>query len=183
MAWGVVRTALTGLAALPIERMIVSSPSRNTARERINAPLGNPAPAIERPGCVAADETLVVKGHLEGLSNGLGGFGVLRTSKDRLDKAAQAARVAQAPAIALEIELVAERLPDVRTPDEAAALARELDPIVPQVWELGQRCGKALSPETLSRAGDLAKEIAEGRMSKEDAIGILLQQETSNTES
>jgi hypothetical protein len=104
------------------------------------------------PGCVVADETLTVKGHLEGLAKGLGGFGVLRTSAERLARAADAARSLGEEELASSLEAIRGRLPSVRTPEAAREALQELERIVPKAWELGKGCkhgkhGRAGCPE------------------------------------
>jgi hypothetical protein len=101
------------------------------------------------PGCVVADETLTVKGHLEGLAKGLGGFGVLRTSAERLARAADAARSLGEEELARSLEAIRGRLPSVRTPEAAREAMQELERIVPKAWELGKGCkhGRAGCPE------------------------------------
>ena len=121
-----------------------------------------------KPGCTAADETLVVKGHLDGLAKGLGGFGVLRTSKKRLELAAQAARVAGAVDVGAEIQGIANRLDGVRTPEQAASMADELDPLVQKTWDLGKRCGSLAD-----KARELAEKVVKGEMRRDDAVSSL----------
>ncbi len=164
MTWGM---------AMPVERLFLGRPSRKSAVAIAPAVVDNPGPGFERPGCEAADQTLVVQGHLQGLAVGLGGFGLLRTSKERLEKASSAARQANAPDVAASIDGVAKQLPNVRTEAQAGVLARELAPIIPKVWELGARCGKSVSPDGMRRANVLAGEVNAGRMTKEQAAKAL----------
>ena len=112
----------------------------NPAPARVERP-STPARPMDLPGCTAADETLTVMGHLSGLSRGLGGFGVLRTSKGRLEKAAAGARKMKAPEIADDLETIAAKLPEVRSREAAAALLEEIEPVADRAWELGRKCG------------------------------------------
>ena len=101
---------------------------------------GRPAPGLAKPGCTAADEAIVALGHLEGLARGNEGFGVLRVSKERLEKAAAAAEGLKHPEIAAAMRAVAAQMPGVHTRAGAQALADELRPVVDQAWDLGRRC-------------------------------------------
>ena len=100
-----------------------------------------PVTPVQRPGCTAADETLTVLGHLNGLAEGWGGFGVLKTSVQRLDRAAQGARMMGDMETETAILEFAEMLSGVSTPEEASAAAEALEPIVQRAWALGKRCG------------------------------------------
>ena len=97
-------------------------------------------PTIIRPGCMAADESLTVLGHLQGLAAGWEGFGVLKTSKERLDKAVIGASAMGDEETAKELSDFAETLKDVHTPDEARAAAQSLVPIAQKTWKLGVVC-------------------------------------------
>lgn len=126
-----------------IERVQRSPAARpNPGHRAAVANPGPPAPT-ELPGCTAADETLTVLGHLQGLSRGLDGFGVLKTSAGRLEKAAAGARRMRATSIATDLEAIKAKLPAVSTPEQAADLVEELQPVADRAWELGRRCGKA----------------------------------------
>lgn len=173
-AWRIVSLAMTGVAALPLERMLVRSIVR--ASNPSTPEVIPDATKIERPGCTAADETLVVKGHLDGLAGGLEGFGVLRTSRERLQRAAEAAKVAGAPEVASRLEAISDTLPDVSTPEQAAAAAEQVRDIVPEVWDLGRSCGRAMDPETMQQAQGLVQDINSGRISREDAVQELREQ-------
>jgi hypothetical protein len=96
---------------------------------------------MDLPGCTAADESLTVMGHLWGLSRGNGGFGVLRQSVGRLEKAAAGARRMKAPEVAADLEAIAAKLPEVKSRAAAKALLEEIEPIADRAWELGRRCG------------------------------------------
>ena len=131
-------------------------------------------PAISNPGCTAADETLVVHGHLDGLAKGWGGFGVLRESAKRLERAAAAARIAGSPEISGQLASIAARLPAVRDEQAAAAAAKELDPLLPRVWELGKRCGGAsITPAIRDKVRRLTEEIQQGKMTSAQAVASL----------
>ena len=129
--------------------------------------------SIERPGCTIADETLTVKGHLEGLAQGLGGFGVLRTSYKRMGKAIRAAKQMQNKEITKKLEHIQTKLTKVHTPEKAKVLEGQFAALVPTAWELGRRCSSKpgqLHPKVLAAAGRLAKEVNSGRMKKDEAI-------------
>lgn len=143
--------------------------------------MGNPSEdSFERPGCTAADETLTVKGHLDGLAGGLGGFGLLRSSKERLENAATGAQKAGDAATSARLRVIAGKLPDVHTPQEAAAIANELDDIVPVVWELGKHCKGGISQDAMDAAKDLATQVNSGNISREDAVEQLRQVNASS---
>lgn len=95
----------------------------------------------ERPGCQIADACLIVHGYLEELSEGQGGYGVLRLGKERLEAAAVIAEDIGKEDLAESIREVCEKLPEVHTPDAAAELAEEMEPIKKQAWRLGRACG------------------------------------------
>ena len=101
-----------------------------------------PEPEIIRPGCMAADESLTVLGHLQGLAAGWEGFGVLKTSKDRLDNAVIGAQAMGDQETAKELADFAETLPNVHTAAEARAAAQTLVPIAQKTWKLGVVCGR-----------------------------------------
>ena len=134
---------------------------------------------ISKPGCTVADETLMVHGHLTGLARGWGGFGVLRESSKRLAKAVEAARSIKAEDVVKELEQVAQKLPDVHTPEAAQQVAASIEPLLPKVWELGRRCGA--SPELWKKAQDLAAAVQRGDKTKEEAIRMLKQGVISGT--
>lgn len=167
---------MTGLAAMPVEKLFLGRSSRRSRTTTAVAIVDNPGPTFERPGCEVADQTIVVRGHLKGLADGLGGFGVLKTSVERLEKASSAARQVNAVDVAATIDDVAKQLPNVRTEAQAAAMGRELDALIPQVWDLGARCGKSVSPDAKRTADQLAGEVNAGRMTKEQAAKALSEQ-------
>ncbi len=126
------------------------------------------APYIERPGCTAADESIVVLGHLDGLANGREGFGVLATDIERLDRAALGADAMGDSSLASELRAVKDRLPSVR---DVAAAKDERDrfaSLEAQAWELGLRCGGG-SP-AIQAARMLAAKLEQGDVTEEEAV-------------
>lgn len=124
------------------------------------APGASPQTEMPKPGCTAADETLLVHGHLHGLASGLGGFGLLRLSKERMERAAQAAEWVNEPQLAEAMRDFATQLPEIHD-EEAAALAMEkMAPIIAEAWELGVRCGR--SQAALAKAKAAMREIRKG---------------------
>jgi hypothetical protein len=81
---------------------------------------------MTRPGCTAADNTIIAKGHLDGLAQGLGGYGVLRPSKEKPEEAAAATSQLGRQDLAQKMREVSAELPQVRTREQAAALAPEV---------------------------------------------------------
>lgn len=139
------------------------------------------APEPERPwkgpGCIAGEETIEVHGYLQRLAKGNGGFGILRDGKERLEKGADGAERFGAPVLAAQIRQVAEKLPDVHTAEEAATLARELDPLVDQSWEVAIRCGQ-VGQGLARRAFELANQVMDGTLSHEEAAATILNEST-----
>ena len=123
------------------------------------------------PGCQAADACLLVHNYLVHLAEGKSGFGVLGVAKERLEEgAAGAARMGEAK-LAQEMRIVAQELPQVTTPEAAAALAPKLKALSDQTWDLGRRCGgHNLSPAALEQARGLARDVKEGKLSMEEAV-------------
>ena len=93
-----------------------------------------------KPGCTAADNAIVAQGHLRGLADGKGGFGVLKQSKERLEEAAKAARILGKNPLAAEMILVANKLPNIHDAAAARLLADQIQPIIDQTWDLGRYC-------------------------------------------
>lgn len=96
--------------------------------------------ALLKPGCTAADNAIVAHGHLEGLARGLGGFGVLRESKRRLEEAADAVAILKKDELAAQFRGLAEQLPQVHDQAAAGVQARALEPLVDETWDLGRYC-------------------------------------------
>lgn len=140
--------------------------------ERI-APSTDGGPIV-KPGCTAADESGLAHYHLVGLSRGLGGFGVLRETKRRLERAAEGATIAQDMELAGKFRRIADQLPDVHDEATAGRLASELEPLLPVAWELGKRCGGGkLSPELMEKVKDLSAQLQAGKLTKEQAVAQL----------
>lgn len=180
LAWQVAQMMISTAAYVPWESMFGKARQR-VAESKTPAKASrslNPGP--DRPGCIAADETLTVKGHLEGLAVGLGGFGVLRTSKERLETAANGAQQAGDAATSARLRGIAGKLPDVHTPEQAALIAIELDQIVPVVWELGKHCSGVVRQDVMDAASDLAAQVNEGNISREAAVEQLRRVEKSS---
>lgn len=147
-----------------------SAPQKQTQLLERVAPSTDGGPII-KPGCTAADETLLVHGHLQGLAAGLGGFGVLHESKRRLERAAEAASMGNEPELAMQLRRVAAQLPDVRDEEAAKRVAAELQPLLPVAWEMGRRCGGIqLPPEIIQQVQLLAQRMAAGQISHADAL-------------
>lgn len=143
-------------AAPPAAQAPVPAPVQATA-----TPAPAPRHAIAKPGCTAADEAAVALFHLDGLARGKGGFGVLRVSKERLEKAADAAAYLKRPEVAEEMRAIAAELPSVHTPEAALALKNRLEPVVyDKTWDLGRSCKGALSESDLAEIKALAAKIA-----------------------
>ena len=129
--------------------------------------------AMLKPGCTAADETLVIIGHLEGLARGKNHFGVLRSPDEhkRVQRAIAGARGMGADDVAERMEEVFGQLEHVSTSVEAAALAERLDPIAfDAAWELGVRCGGI---GIIARAQHLMERAQAGEITKAEALAAL----------
>ena len=129
-----------------------------------------PPPPIERPGCTAADNALLVHSYLSNLADGKPGFGVLRIGKERLEEGAKAAAHLGHPEIAAEMTAIAVELPNVRDPEAARMAAEKLKPVVDAAWGLGQTCKGGLSPEQLARVRSLAKDVKTGKLTLNEAV-------------
>ena len=123
-------------------------------------PSDTPSQAIVRPGCTAADSALLNLGYLDGLSRGLGGWGVLRVGKERLEEGAKAARQLRQPELATEMEAIAAELPNIHDEASAANLAQKLRPVADRAWSMGASCKGALTPIDLAKIKTLAAGIA-----------------------
>ena len=100
------------------------------------------AASPQKPGCLAADRTILAYGQIMGLAQGWGGFGVMRQTAELLQDATRAARIMREPALADNLEAVLESLPDIRDEQGARAAADRLEPLVREAWKLGVRCGR-----------------------------------------
>ena len=121
-----------------------SAPPQPAPLKHVHRSVPASVPAeILRPGCTAADESLTVLGHLQGLAAGWGGYGVLRTSAERLEHGAMGAERMGDPDTAMAMREFKTRLASVHTPEAAREAARDLVPITQRAWSLGIRCGKA----------------------------------------
>ena len=112
----------------------------------------------QKAGCEVADETITAYGHLLGLSEGWGGFGVLQLSQQRLRKAAATVRTLGADALASDLLEIATEMESVATSEQAALLVQRFKPSVRQAWELGKHCTnvqKAMQAMSLLRKGAL----------------------------
>lgn len=99
---------------------------------------------IQKPGCLAADRTLLAYMHLACLSRGWGGFGVLRQTAPLIGDAMGAARFLGEHQFADELEAILQDMARVKDIDGARRLVDRLEPVVRQAWDLGVRCGKTL---------------------------------------
>lgn len=143
------------------------------------------------PGCTAADETLVVKGHLEGIAKGHWGSGVLQHDIVRMNRAIAGAKAMDdAPTVEI-LESIKSDLPLVRDPERATAVLEKVEAIVPAVGALAQRCGGAgsISDPVLTadserhallraRVAELAEKVKRGEITKEQAV-VQVQEEMS----
>ena len=166
-----VNTTVPVHAAQPIVSPLPISPINAVSSppiSPINA-VSSPSPT-HRPGlgCTVADNTILARGHLEGLAKGLGGFGVLRVSKERLEEAAQAAEQLGKSDLSGKIQEIAKTLPDVKDRQTAESIAHKLDQIVNESWDLGRRCkGGSVDIDKLKA---LARRAAKGEITLSQAI-------------
>ena len=123
-----------------------------------------------RPGCTAAETTILTRGILEDLADGMGGFGVLRQGKEYLEGGAKAAARLGRQDLAQQLEEIANELPDVHTPEEAGALAERLRPLETEAWTLGKRCKGAISPEAIARGKEISSKVMSGEMTLAEAV-------------
>ena len=143
----------------------------------VAGPAAKPTPAITRPGCTAADATLFNLSYLEGLSRGLGGFGVLRVGRERLEEGVRAAHQMGQTSLAGEMHAIAQELSEVQDPAAAAVLAEKLRPVADRAWALGRRCGGHVSPQNLVKAWALARKVQEGTLTMEDTVKRVQEEE------
>lgn len=139
--------------------------------EVIAPALAAPPQSITPPpglGCTIADNTILARGHLEGLAKGLGGFGVLRVSKDRLEDAAQAAERLGKKDLSERIREIAKILPEIQNQQMAEDTARRLDTIVNESWDLGRRCKGG--HVDVGKLKVLAKKVANGTITLNQAL-------------
>lgn len=128
---------------------------------------------LRKPGCTAADETLVVKGHLEGLAAGYGGFGVLRSpdERERMRRAIQGAEQMGAPETAGKLKAAFALVGQVDDEDSAQRALEAVAPLVQETWDLGKRCGgHSFAPELVQRARELAGMVESGGLSRDAAV-------------
>lgn len=123
-----------------------------------------------RPGCTAAETTILTRGILEDLARGFGGFGVLRQGKEYLEGGAKAAASVGRQDLAQQLDQIASELADVHTPEEAEVMAERLRMLEPDTWELAKRCTGALSPEAIARGKEVANKVMAGEMTLADAV-------------
>lgn len=166
--------------------------ARRSAQENTAQAPSAVSAGYEKFGCNAADESLVVHGHLNGLAKGLGGFGVLRESKKRLDKAADAAVAAGDIDTAAKLRTISYKLPAIRDAEKAKEVASELEPLLEKTWKLGVQCGLGkksgasniesaptaikeieASSALRKRAEELAIDVRAGKITRDQAIEVL----------
>ena len=126
---------------------------------------------MKKPGCTAADETLLVASHLEGLASGLKGFGVLRGDVERLERAAIGADGMGDFATGASLRKIAHLLPDVKDTAAARLALAQIAPLKTVTWELGRRCwGHSVTPELMAKVMDLANKVRDGKISRDEAV-------------
>lgn len=108
---------------------------------------------VDKPGCTAADETLVVKGHLEGVARGLWGSGVLQHDIARMDRAIAGAQAMGDQGVARALAAIKAALPGVRNPAQAEVVLRQTEDVIPRVGELAKRCGAQLVAQRIPQPG------------------------------
>ena len=65
---------------------------------------------------------------------------------------------------------IALELPQVHDSQHAARVATKLRPVAYAAWDLGAKCKGALSPEQITRARELARQVKDGKLSLNQAI-------------
>lgn len=123
---------------LPWERLLVTGAAVGVAASQ---PSESALVVVTKPGCAAADACVLVLGHLDGLSRGNGGSGVLAMDKPRMEEGAVAAEGMGQLQLATDMRAIASQLPSVRTKEDAAKLAQEFRPVADRAWRLGRICG------------------------------------------
>ena len=143
------------------------------------APEVEPPPAsqerpkeVTKPGCTAAESAILSLGFLDGLADGLGGFGVLRQGKEYLEQGARAAESLGKTGLAREMRSIAADLPEVRTVEQARDVAERLRPLKAEAWELGRQCDRLLVWGTDAIIA-LAERVAQGKIPLQQAKEML----------
>ena len=168
---------LPPLFGAPWERQEEEEPRapRRVATDRPQVKPPTASVHLSGPGCKAADACGVVLYYLTQLSEGKSGFGVLRVAKERMEEGAVAATHLGKTDLAASMQSVAQALPEIRTPEAAAALVPRLKALCDQTWELGRLCGGHVSPAVLQQARDLAAKVKKGEVSRDQALAQLRQ--------
>lgn len=164
---------LPPLFGLPWEWQSQEEPTAPVRVAAVRPQVDRPTPGAVHPGgpgCRAADSCLLVHGYLVHLAEGQSGFGVLKVAKERLEEGATAAAQLGQSQLAQEMRAVAQELPQVKTPEAAAAMAPKLKVLSDQTWDLGRRCGGHVSLEVMQRARGLARRVQEGTMTVDQAL-------------
>ena len=157
------------LGELPIPRGIL---------DLMNDDAEFPVPIQERPkeviksGCTAAESTILSLGFLDGLAEGMKGFGVLRQGKEYLEQGARAAESLGKTELAREMRSIAADLPNVRTREQAREVAQRLRPLKAEAWELGRQCDRLVVWGTDAIIA-LAERVAHGEIPLQEAKEIL----------
>ena len=125
-----------------------------------------------KPGCTAAESTILSLGFLDGLAEGMKGFGVLRQGKEYLEQGARAAQSLGKTELAQEMRSIAADLPNVRTPEQARHVAQRLRPLKAEAWELGRQCDRLLVWGTDAIIA-LAERVAQGELPLQEAKDML----------
>ncbi|GEM_PF-5819235 len=130
---------------------------------------------MAKPGCTAADETILVMGHLQGVAEGKTS-GVLALDAEHLERAALGAEGMGDKELAGKLRGFKGVLPGVREAASAQAAIARLKPLADETWELGVKCGGYnLAPASYARAVTLAKKVEAGEITKEQAVQALQQ--------
>lgn len=85
---------------------------------------------------------------------------MLRLSKERMERAAQAAEWVREPDLAEDMRAFAELLPDVHDEEGAVAALEAMPSLIERAWDLGVRCGKTQA--ALAKAKAAMREIRKG---------------------
>ena len=127
---------------------------------------------VTKPGCTAAESAILSLGFLDGLAEGMKGFGVLRQGKEYLEQGARAAESLGKTELAKEMRSIAAELPEVRTTEQARDLAQRLRPLKAQAWELGRQCDRLMVWGTDAIIA-LAERVAQGEIPLQQAKEML----------